>query len=464
VLEIQEAGLTVLVPAECGGSRTIEPGSNGTTLQILPTDIARGWSIKIRAPRVSNPELTAEKCADEALELLRTRLSGSDLGAGLTEKPASDLRVLSRVPNAQDSRKQLMGGKRRKVEFVRWYAQAPQGNGLSDVVRGLVVAKLSTTQFLTFDLTTTERDFVEAKRVFEQVVMAAELRPTDDVNMQRRVAIQTGMNLKKAVADADIQAIITAKPERWFRWYTPSTSGRKIDDTEVGYVRYQFSMGQRGEVDRKKPKSEWLATDRETGTLALSDTRMLHGNMVIDAQSGYFLRKDRAAEFWVNETGRRDLSKPQSPADLFTEMGAREGQDMQVEVSSSISASETIRPIMRNTDEYLSRVEAMLIPQLIVRAKAEVEYAYYTWNPEIGKILLRCDVVERSTDDPSRWRIKTRWGDGEISQTSLYEENGDLVRTELVSGTVIEPSSYEELLKLWSDKRLPIGSLDPKRK
>ena len=123
VLEVPEIGLTVPVPAECAGVRMTDPVPAGVeqqarsqeTLQILPTDMGRGWSIKIRAPKVTKEGMTAEHCADEAYGLLRNRMSASGIEEGLGN-PDSRLRLIERVPNERDALKRMMGGPSRQVE------------------------------------------------------------------------------------------------------------------------------------------------------------------------------------------------------------------------------------------------------------------------------------------------------------------------------------------------------------
>lgn len=466
VLTIPEIGLSVPVPAECGGSKTTEPvppGQEGTAaprnmLQILPADMSEAWLVKIRAPHVNNPKLTAEQCADDAYSMFKNNLAAAATQS-LGSKPAPSLVLLERVPSDSDPRKQLFGGNERQVEFVRWYAEVQSGDGPLDVVRGLVVAKLADDQFLTYELTTTKREYEGAKRVLEAIVAASTLRKPVEMGADRFGAVQAGMNLKKAMTDADLEAVLLSKPERWFRLFKPSESGRKTDDTEVGYIRFRFEVGQRGMVDRTKAKSEWTALEREPGWIILADIRMLDGTKVVDSQAGYFLRKDRDAEWWSVEMGIRDLKAPRQNPQIFREMGVREGLGVQIETSSSVGESQSIKPMMQGADSYLSRVEALLAPQLMIRAKAQAEYAYYTWVPESAKIRLCRNLLERPADNPSHWKLTTRYGDDGTSQTSYYEDDGTLIRTETAKGTVMEPATYDELLKLWTNKGLPIGSV-----
>jgi hypothetical protein len=353
-LSIPDIGLSIKIPADCGGTRTISPGANPrakqqVAVQILPADMSEAWSIKISAPQVTNPNLTAERCADEAFRLLQTNLAAADQGSGLN-KPAQTLTLIDRVPNESNPRKHLFGGQVRQVEFVRWYAKAPQSNGRSDVVRGLVVAKVGDTQFVTFDLTTTEKEFPGAKRMLEAVVAAATFKGPNDNVMDRRIAIQAGINLKRDLTFEKLQGVMAAKPELWLRWYMPAANGEKQDDTEVGYIRYQFidepKGGQRGLIDRTKPKANWGATERETGSVILTDLRFIDKNNIVDSQAGYFLRKDGDAEFWSVETAQRDSKSPNNP-EVLREMGVRDMLSMQVETSSSRGNAQSIKPIMQ---------------------------------------------------------------------------------------------------------------------
>lgn len=463
VLAIPSVGLSVPVPADCDGSRMIEPSTSGqapqVALQILPGNMSEAWSVQIRAPHVANAKLTPDQCADEALKLFNSKLA-SAANQGLGSKATVKLQLLDRVPSEQDPRKHLFGGNDRQLEFVRWYAEVQSGDGLLNVVRGLVVAKVGDTQFLTYELTTTKREFESARRMLEAIVAASTLKKPEDIGADRFGAVRAGANLKKSVTEADLNEIIAAKPERWFRFFNPSASGRKSDDAEVGYIRYQFKAGQRGEVDRNKSKGAWGTTEREAGWLIFSDIRMISGPQVIDSQAGYFLRKDREGEFWSVETAIRDHKNARTAPIVIREMGVREGLSMQVETTNAQGQTDSITPMMQGSDQYLSRVEFMLAPQMMIRAKAQAEYSYYTWiGDNVGRIRLCRNILERPAENPTQWKLTTRYGDEGATQTSYYQDNGDLIRTELPKGIVIEPSTHEELMKLWSDKGLPVGSI-----
>jgi hypothetical protein len=47
--------------------------------------------------------------------------------------------------------------------------------------------------------------------------------------------------------------------------------------------------------------------------------------------------------------------------------------------------------------------------------------------------------------------------------TSLYEDDGTFVRTELADHSIIEPSTYDELIKLWKTKGLPVDPIQGKK-
>lgn len=470
VLRIPDIGLSVPVPADCGGQTVTEPvlyvkggqTSTQTALKILPADMSEAWSISIRAPRVHNPNATAEESADEAFRLLQKGIAAASNASGIGDKDRGVLTLIDRVPNEQDPRKRIFG-QERQVEFVRWYAQVSQGQGYAKVVRGLVIAKVLDTQFVTFELTTTEPQFNEARRIFEAVVAASSLKKPETVGVDNRMAVRAGINLKKTIEDADIQAIMTAKPERWFRLYKPSASGSKTDDTEIGYMRYTFRMGQRGEVDRSKPKSSWLAADRETGYLVFADGRMLVGTGVEDSIAGYFLSKNRETEFWITEAAHRDQKTPDRAPEIVRQMGVREGNGFQVNNTRAGGKTETVQPLLPPIESYLARVEEFLVPQLLIKSRAQAEYGYYTWVDRVARVRLRKDVLERPEGSTTEWRIRTRYGDEDISQTSTYSDQGDLIRTEFANGMIVEPTTLDQLMKLWTSKGLPVGSLGSKK-
>lgn len=464
---IEEIALTLPVPAHALAVRNIQPPSPDhpeatpqTVLQIIPENQA--WRVLVRAPHVADAALTIRESADFALRQLQDRAGIPDSlpdAKGPKDGPKyTAVRVLERVPSEKDPRKRIVGSGDRQFECERWYAALPQGKGQPDLVRGFTVAKISDSQFLIFELTTTDKDFAATRPIYETLVSAARLGDPQDVSARRAMAVDAGMRAIRAVSDKDLEAIASAHPERWFRFYKPSPSGRKEDDTELGYMRVQAKVGQRGLVDRDKSKGAWGPAERETGYVILTDMRLLRDAEIIDSQAGYFLRKDRGGEFWTISSGVRTLDakgqKGAKPA-VYTEIGARNALSMQVTITGTGVPDTDIKPVIQS-DAYVSRVEALLMPQILIRGRAAAEFGCYTWVSELGKIRFRRDLLEHAAGG-SGWQITTRFGDDPQNQTSVYRDDGELVRTTMPDGTIREPVAPEELVRIWSSKKLPMN-------
>ncbi len=465
---MEEIALTIPVPVHALAVRNVQPPSPDhpqatpqTVLQIIPE--SQAWRVLVRAPHVADATLTIRESADFALRQLQDRAGIPDAlpdpknSKGAAPKYTA-VRLLERTPSEKDPRKRIVGSGDRQFECERWYAALPQDRGQPDLVRGFTVAKLSDSQFLIFELTTTDKDFAAARPIYETLISAARLGDPEDAAARRAMAVDAGMRVIRAVSDKDLETILASRGERWFRFYKPSATGRKEDDTELGYMRVQSKVGQRGLVDRDKAKGAWGPAERETGYVILTDMRLLRDGQVIDSQAGYFLRKDRNGEFWTIASGVRTLDaqgrKGAKPA-VYTEVGARDALSMQVTITGTGEPDTDIKPIIQS-DAYVSRVEALLLPQILIRSKAAAEFGCYTWVSELGKIRFRRDLLEHAAGG-SGWQVTTRYGDDPQTQVSVYRDDGELVRTTMPDGSVRQPVPPEDLVRLWSAKKLPMN-------
>lgn len=484
VVKIEDVGLTVALPAGCAVEKLTVKLQSAT--QIVAED--QSWSVLIRVSRVSNPNLDVHGVNDEVAKSLLASVgiiahqkdgTSKVTGNEADSSGAKEVRVMQPAPNGRPESKitHTRGGILERVPedqtkpiFLQYgctkfpmdrvYVAMSQGNDKPQAVKGVTVVQTAQQQFVVFELTTTDKEFDRIKPVYETMVASSRFAETGDLNAARGIAVEAGIKLLKGLTDDDYREVLS-KPERWIRMYRPAPTNAVTDADEVGYTRIRAFVGQRGLLDESRPKAQWNLADREEGYLVQIDSRVMVAGQMYDSKATYFMNPSRESEAWTARSAGRSLPAPNTPAKkeapaLATEIGARVGRNLTVTSSATGRGEEVTQPEIKS-DGYVSRVDAMLLPQFMLRSKSAAEYAFYTWQNGASKIQLRRDTLTPPPEPGGIWKLVTRVGDAERVQTSLYTDAGDLVRTEMPDGIIYEPTTKERLADLWKSKGLPMN-------
>jgi hypothetical protein len=210
-------------------------------------------------------------------------------------------------------------------------------------------------------------------------------------------------------------------------------------------------LGTRRDVD--SAVSGPLASQQ--GVVVRIDARILEDDRIVDSQSTFFMAPDRADEVWtIAMSIKADKAKT-----THTETGARSGDSMTVRVESPGRPVQNVRPQIAG-EGYISRVEAFLMPQIIVRSGIASVFGFYSYQSQAQTIQFRRDSLERTTPADSKvpeaaWKLSTRLSEDQPEQVSYFSKDATLLRTELGSGAIAEPTSGDRLLQVWKSKGLP---------
>lgn len=441
-LHADSIGMTFYPPADA----TVQSTSVGSeaVLQILAKD--QTWKIDVRTPHTSNAEVTAE----DAGEAIIRQLLESVGTKGPTPNTVRSLgEVLERTHLTPDpGRPELQG-----YQFFLSLPSLATGSAKEPkVIRGYTVIKVGRQWFAAFDLTTTEPQYQSAKRIYQTVVASAQYADIDQINATRGTAVKAGLSLFERLTPEMFSAAIASRDGRWERLFIPSPTGADGDDKEVAYRKIRCRLGSRGELDPTRPERDWRAEDREKGYILQLDVRYLDGKRTIDSQSAFFMSLDREQEAWTIRNAVREGKQLATTSDI----GARSGKSMTVQKEASGRPTYTVKPRFE-TDGYISQLESYLLPQLMIQVKLPAEYAFYVYSFQDGQVRLRRDVLEQPSDRPGLWRLTTRLSeDAKKAQVSLFNDAGQLIRTELPDGSVWQPVELDRLVSLWRGKNLPM--------
>lgn len=315
--------------------------------------------------------------------------------------------------------------------------------------RGFAVLKLSAKDFVLFQLFTDEAHFDEARNIFEVMLASAHPIESDTLNNELAAAVRAGINTLGSLSPDAYDAVINDFPDQWERIYRPAPGGAQADEKEVGYRRVRAWIGSKKDLAKAEPHNDGKGDGyilRIDGLVLLDDGRRA------DSRGVYYLSRDRNQEAWsVTMAIRSDNAKPE----VWTELGARNGRSMSVQIDQPDRSSHTIRPAIVG-DGYISRLESYLLPQLLIRAGKPGRYAFYAYDQAAESNRLRRAELAKAPDRPDVWRVTVRQID-ETFETSDYNQYARLIRAETSDGLIKRPIEFDRLYKIWESKGLPLN-------
>lgn len=438
---IDSIGLSMNLPE--GSTTQLSRDGTKTTSRILAPD--QTWLINIESHQSS----TSDRTLAQVTDAIRDQALAS---VGETNDQGELLRTRGAVLERQTGLN-LPGGPAERVYVLIPGAPAESGRKSGTAtVHGYTVFNPGPGRYITFQLLAPEPAFKAVAPIYEAVVATATFVDPARIGAERQQAIATGGSYFSQLTAEDYQAVldIYAKGRtRIDRLYQPSTSG--ADDTELGYKRITAWKGQRGELDAARERARWTGADKEPGYVLKLEARIVDGSAIYDTISMFFLAEDRSTEAWLVRGSKReggDIS-------TWTETGARDGNNMTVRIDPPEGPSQTFKPLIEG-EGYVSRLESALLPDLLMRRKIPADYGFYVYQSESGTIRLRRDSLSQPEDRAGLWVLTTRLNDDAKPQSTLLNENGDLIRVELPEGRIWEPTKLDRLISLWRRANLPL--------
>ena len=429
--EIRSLGLEIRLPV---GASLDTTNIGGVEASFTVTAKDGTWIMRMHSPTSKDTKLTPAGVADGLFQELRKTRTGRDPKTG---------RVIDTITEIDRDDTLKING----APAVRFYARVPRSDGVV-FVTGYTIFPRSPGRFIIFQLDCLEPEFAQARTVYETTVATVRLQGREELAADRAGGVLAGDRLLKHFNGADLLAMLPKDP-RFFRLYRPGGTGSEGDDTEVAYQVVAMRPGQRGELDPSKPRSRWRPADRDKGIITSVKARFIDGKRLIDSESSFFLAADRASEGW----SIRMAVKQGSDTALYTETGARQGDTIEVNViepgKPAISKSWKTPP-----EGYLSQVETYLLPFMLTKVGAELEYAFYTYQPQHNDIMLRRDTLQKS-DRPGEWIVLTQPSEDASVDRATLDADGYLVRKTMANGVVMEAIRPKDLARLWRSKGLP---------
>ncbi len=313
------------------------------------------------------------------------------------------------------------------------------------IERGIAAFIPAPDRVVLIDLLSSPDRAADARQTFEAVLSSVLARNPEAAERTSEIERRQGAALLASITPERFAEVIRSADPYFERLYRPADGAAAPE--EVGYRRTAARPGFRGEV-AGKPRDRWARSDNDEGTIVTVDARLLGDNgQRIDSKAIYFLDHSRRDETWAVQMSVRG----DGPTTTWTEIGAREGRNLTVNIAQGTTARRSVNPSIR-VEGYLSRVEAILLPRLLAEAGEPGEFTFASYDSQREGVVERTEVFERS---PEGWTLRTTFEDGR-AQTTVVRPDGATVRTTLDSGLIWEPIEFDRLFRLWSSKGLPV--------
>jgi hypothetical protein len=457
-VRLESAGLKLLMPE--GVVSQVDRAGRYESIEISPPPPDQTWAVTVKTPRSAKTEITPTDVAGEALKQLLASVGVQHLAP----KPQEGVRLNRQMEHAAEIIEEVKPLVIEGCEEAgaRFYVRLARGAGETPAVRGYSVFRAAPGHFVVFELFTTDDQFDRARPLYEIIVARAEFDHAGDKSAARQLTVEAGLAVLSGLTPEDFSSIISTRPEQLLRTFREAPGGADADATEIGYQRIRVRSGHRGELDRTRDKARWDDTDRQEGYIVTIEARTIlrEENRLVDSLGTYFMTPDRAEEAWTLQMAIRDGSaKTKGSRDAtgtWFETGARSGRGMTITVTGKGQVDKNIRPMVPDRG-YLTQVEMLLLPQVLMRAKQPGEFGFYTYQSSKEAVALRLDKLTESPDRPGLWTLTTRVTEDAPPRLSLYTERGELIRATLPDKTVVEPISKDRLLQLWKSKGLPMN-------
>jgi hypothetical protein len=428
---VESMGLTISLPKDANASSTTIGAQSA--LEIIGP--ANAWYVAARIVESSDLKLTLSEVAETNL---RAQMGDGVLMVGSVGANGSTL--IERTQNLQIG----------TLPAERFYVLGPKDEKKVRLVYGVTFIKISAGRFAYFETSLGEPQFEMARPQIEATVATAQFADKPALEAAQRALFDAGARFLETVDENKLRAIVADSKETWWRLYVPAKMGADADAKELGYRRIRVSMGKRGQIDPKRDPKDFRGADNDEGYLVQVDFRGILGDnneILTDSRGTFFLTVDRSQETWALTTRVRD-GKSDKVSD---EIGHRIGSQIKIKKADGRDAT-----LLVPEKTYLSRLETFLVHRLLVLSRLTTEFAFHTYSSETELVDVRRESVEQPADKPGIYRITSRLGEGTQPQVATMKANGDLLFADLGGGVRIEPTSLEQLVRLWKSKGLPL--------
>lgn len=436
--EFEVLGLSLRLPAG-SVTRAEGVGVNAAWIVTERTEAPR-WILRLSRLVASEPTSSPAKQVDALIK-------------SVSERPAPDT-----VFSVRERSEFALGAQ----PAAALYTLLREGSGDEEVaaVQGYFIVQVEPNEFIVISSLVPEAEFESVRPMLERCFKSATVEDAETVATAREARMLRGDRLLASLDERALRALLDPVPAgakepapRWFR------ISRTLGDgsvRETGYMTILAIEGEQGLANPDRKQGEWTAEEREKGLAVRVRVRSLldeRGTSVLDTDARYWMRWDRAREFWtVRSTTRAGTStKTSSQLGIRTlpSVGMPRPTLQVATVDLDHPATEprkwTVPP------GYLSQAEALLLTRALPHAEA-ADFGFYWFDPASGRLAQRLDRVSPGTGG---FAVRTRATLEAPFLDQRCDAAGHVRRRTTDDGSTVEAIEPQALLDLWKRKGLP---------
>lgn len=309
--------------------------------------------------------------------------------------------------------------------------------------------------FLVYTMWCSKENSADVKKLYDDSVKSIRFSDPEDILNQRLTAIDATENVISKINPLTYSSLLIS--QRWFRIY------RKIkesaDEQEIGYYRVEESMAPRGRLTPDRPPSNYSVLEREEGLLVSLIARYVQPDgSIYDVESTAWSSRDRKSEVWSIRAAMyprlQDGTYVSPSRSAMT--GNRSGNriDVSLEIPSAPLRNFSIQV---PTKAYITQAERYLLYRLL-KPWSEVTYGMYYFDPTLSKLIYRVDKIQAG-DTQGQYHSEQKLNQDSLPNNVILDASGVIQRIDSSSGEITEPTSLEQIRKLWNSAGLPTTSM-----
>ena len=390
------------------------------------------WTMRVQALTPSGAAPTAATLVQQYLKSVRAR--------------SSSVRVIA------NERVNVLGSTGQRLYIERPAAEAGQPAGVS----GWIVLASGEHDFLVLSLATTATDFQRLRPIFDASIATIKIQRQDEVQAIRMARLARGRTIINTFTPQKLRSLVGRIGRKAvYRIYTPSASGRRMDDAEIGYLTMECREGMRGELNSQRPRESYSEMEAQVGLVVLIEARGLGSDQpdhVLDVQSIYWMAWDRSREAWST---RRTERIGQRVIGTTAETGVRDLGLLNVVVSSKEKMSREPKQWSLPDRAYLCQPEVFFLGSLLPQdGSAGEDMAFYHYDSHRQRMPLRVDRFTPTADGSGSWSLTSELATDAGVITQIFDRQGNRLKRLDASGVVTERIDRQELQRLWKAKGL----------
>jgi hypothetical protein len=323
--------------------------------------------------------------------------------------------------------------------------------------------------YLVFTFQTTAEAYRQLEPVLKASFSTMRLRGVDAIVGERRARLAAGDAFLRSVTPDKLKSL--AGRTKVLRFYRPGVGGGTQSDVEVGFAAIEFSEAKRGHLNPARDEKVFTPNEHEVGLMV-----KVYGRQIENADRGlyremamrFWLAWDQSEEYWSVRVTRRQgrASRSEAETGARTPPSPSEPRGSMTVIRTALSG-ETREPLVwpgGPPEVYLSQAMRWGLSWLLPTDSDEpMELSYYCFDSGSGRLLLRRDDWRPSPDGRSRWILMSKVKSDAPEVVSIHTDSGDLIRRTYSDGVIAEPSTLEEIRRLWRLKGLETGPIGDER-